>query len=479
MSGRGRRLGWLLLVVLLSAAPSLLAQHGAAPAAPAATGEPAPAEHGDPVSPVMAGLVLMLAAAKLGGSLFLRCGQPAVLGELVGGVVLGNLLLLAGLNADQAAASGGAMGAYASFVRSATTPGQPLDILARLGVVLLLFQVGLETDLGEMVRVGLSSFLVASIGVIVPFVLGFLVSYCLLPGQHDLLVHVFVGSVLCATSVGITARVFRELGRLDQDEARIVLGAAVIDDVMGLVVLAVVTGMVSARNTGGALNVLDVARILLLAVAFLVISVAGGRWLAPRAMKLTSRLQGEGLLLISALAICFILATVSGLIGLAPIVGAFAAGLLLDPVHYQDFREGGADHRIEDVLEPVTIFLVPLFFVQMGMTVRLETFADARVLGFAALLTVAAFAGKQACGLAVVGRGLDRLSVGLGMVPRGEVGLIVAAIGQQLAIRGDPMVSPMANTAIVIMVIVTTMVTPPLLNWSLRRGDRRRAAQAD
>ncbi|MBI5831798.1 MAG: cation:proton antiporter [Armatimonadetes bacterium] len=419
--------------------------------------------HSDPVGPVLLEIVLLLGAAKLGGAVFLRLGQPAVLGELVAGVVLGNMVLLTGDSA-----------LLTQLSRDVTTPGTPMDILARLGVVLLLFTVGLESDLGAMLKVGVASFLVASIGVVCPFVLGWGVSVWLLPGQPDPLTHIFIGATLCATSVGITARVFQELGRLDQDESRIVLGAAVIDDVMGLVVLAVVSAMITAKDTGQALAVGSVLGLVLLAVGFLVVSVLGGRWLAPRAYGLASRLQGDGLLLITSLAICFLLSAAAGAVGLAPIVGAFAAGLLLDELHYREMNDRqGTDHKLEELLAPLTALLVPLFFVQMGMTVHLSTFGEAGVLGFAALLTVAAILGKQSCGL-VVGKGLDRLSIGVGMIPRGEVGLIFAAIGRQLRLNGEPVINDVANSAVVIMVIVTTMVTPPVLAWTLRRGDRRR-----
>jgi len=416
--------------------------------------------HSDPVGPVLLELVVLLAAAKLGGAAFLRVGQPAVLGELVAGVVLGNLALVTGESA-----------LLTRFAHDVTTPGTPMDILARLGVVLLLFTVGLESNLDAMLKVGVTSLLVATIGVVCPFVLGWGVSTWLLPGQADPMTHVFIGATLCATSVGITARVFQELGRLDQDESRIVLGAAVIDDVMGLVVLAVVSSMITAKATGQALAVGSVLMLVLVAVGFLVVAVLGGRWLAPRAYGLASHLQGEGLLLITSLAICFLLSAAAGAIGLAPIVGAFAAGLLLDHVHYKDLNERqGTEHDLEELLAPLTALLVPLFFVQMGMTVRLDTFGQAGVLGFAALLTLAAIVGKQACGLAV-GKGLDRISVGVGMIPRGEVGLIFAAIGRQLHIGGQPVIGDVANSAVVIMVIVTTMVTPPVLAWTMRRGD--------
>lgn len=432
--------------------------------------------HADPVTPVLFGLVIILIGAKVGGSAFMRFGQPAVLGELVVGVLLGNFLLFFGTEAEQALGRGGLVGWYAGFVHSTLHHGSPMDVLARIGVVLLLFSVGLESNLKDMMRVGMTSFWVATIGIVFPFIFGFVVSYYLLPmGPHDILVHVFIGACLTATSVGITARVLQELGRLEQDEARIVLGAAVLDDVMGLVILAVVTGIVNASNTGQALSIGSVIKILVMAVGFLAVAVIGGQWISPRLFKQASKLQGEGVLLITALLICFVLAGAANLIGLAPIVGAFAAGLLLDEIHFADFRLRGYDHHIDELIEPIAAVLVPIFFVQMGMTVKLTTFGNVQVLGFAALLTLAAIAGKQSCGL-VVPKHLDRVSVGVGMVPRGEVGLIFAAIGAGLRAHGERVINDVSNAAVVIMVIVTTMVTPPILQWTLKRGDAKRLA---
>ena len=431
--------------------------------------------HSDPVGPVLLALAVILIAAKLGGAVFMKFNQPAVLGELVFGVLLGNGLLLFGMKPDEAAQAGGFVGFYGSLVHSTLAHGSPVDILARIGVVLLLFLVGLESNVQEMMKVGLSSLLVATLGVIAPFVLGFFTSKYMLPGDHDILVHVFIGATLCATSVGITARVLKELGRLTQDESKIILGAAVIDDVMGLVILAVVAGLIGAKGSGVELQPIDVIKIITYAVGFLVLAVVGGQWLSPRMFRIASRLRGEGLLLITALIICFVLAGAANLIGLAPIVGAFAAGLLLDEVHYSDFREHGIDHTVEHLVEPIAAFLVPVFFVQMGMTVDLTTFGNVQILGFAAVLTVVAILGKQVCSWGVLAKGLDKVSVGIGMIPRGEVGLIFAAIGHSLRLEGEPVIGPGANAAVVIMVIVTTMITPPVLQWSLRRGDAKKA----
>jgi Kef-type K+ transport system membrane component KefB len=198
-----------------------------------------------------------------------------------------------------------------------------------------------------------------------------------------------------------------------------------------------------------------------------------GRWVAPRIFQLASRLRAADLLLTTALAICFSFAYLAAQIGLAPIVGAFAAGLILEEVHWRSFRDRG-EHSVEELVKPLTGFLVPVFFVVMGARVELKTFAQPEVLGMAAALTGAAILGKQVCGLGVLQKGLDRLSVGIGMIPRGEVGLIFAAIGSQLRLNGHAVIAPSTFSVIVIMVIVTTLITPPALKWSVGRGSRRR-----
>jgi Kef-type K+ transport system membrane component KefB len=410
------------------------------------------------VVPVLLGLVLILAAAKLGGEIFERIGQPAVLGELVFGVVLGNLTLLG----------------YGGFEFLATNLG--IEILAQIGVMLLLFEVGLESDVKEMMSVGASSLLVATLGVIAPFFLGWGVSAWLLP-EEDMLAHVFIGATLCATSVGITARVLTDLGKVTARESKIILGAAVIDDVMGLVVLAVVTGIIAAANTGGEVAMLDVAMIVVKAILFLGGAILIGGWLAPRVFRLASKLRIRGMLLTVSLVFLFVLSYLADVIGLATIVGAFAAGLVLDELHYKDFLDRG-DHHLEDLVRPINVFLVPIFFVWIGARVELTYFGDREILGFAALLTLAAILGKMICAAGVVERGLDRLSVAVGMVPRGEVGLIFASIGATMLIHGERVIVPSVFGAVVIMVVVTTLITPPALKVTLAWGDRKKARRA-
>ncbi len=412
-------------------------------------------------------LAVLLLFAKL-ASLVERIGQPSVLGELVIGVVLGNLTLL-GITAFEAA-----------------EVDPLLKFLAELGVIILLFQIGLESNIKKMAKVGVPAFLVAIVGVVVPFGLGtYVVGPYLMPGltSHA---YLFLGAALTATSVGITARVFKDLGKLQTPEAQIVLGAAVIDDVIGLIILAVV----SAIATAGTVSAGVVGIIAGKAVFFLVGSILLGMLLAPWLGRVFSAIHtGVGMKFTLAISFGLLLAAAAQKIGLAPIVGAFAAGLVLDPVHFRYFKDlhivedvrdalKGADaatqkkvqdaiepharNHIEYLIEPLGHFLVPLFFVMTGMSVNLVTLFDPTIILVALGITVVAFLGKIVAGLAA-GK-VKKSIVGWGMVPRGEVGLIFATIGRGLGVVTDELFS-----VIVIVVILTTLLTPPILAFQLKR----------
>jgi Kef-type K+ transport system membrane component KefB len=428
---------------------------------------PAGSGHADPVTPVLLALVVILGSAKLGGHLFQKIGQPPVLGELVVGIILGNLMLLNPSWDFFEPLRIKPPGEYWAIV---------IDSIAQIGVLLLLFEVGLESTVAEMRKVGVSSLLVAVVGVVAPFALGYGVSALLIkevpapvlamsPAFSINNIHLFIGATLCATSVGITARVFQDLGKMHLREAKIILGAAVIDDVLGLLVLAVVANIVVAAETGTSVDLLSLLTIGGIAIGFLIGALLVGQWVVPRMLHALAKLRAGGLMLTSSLILCFGLSYLANLSGLASIVGAFAAGLILEEVHFKEFRE---KRTLHELIVPVAALFVPVFFVVMGIQVRLETFLRVDILGLVAGLTVAAFIGKQVCGLAIVEKGLDRLSIGLGMVPRGEVGLIFASIGKSLKIVDDALFS-----AIVIMVILTTLVTPVLLRFSLQRSERR------
>jgi len=395
---------------------------------------------------------LIIVAAKLGGEVLGRLGQPPVLGELLMGVLLGNLSLF-GITALEP-------------LRDSSM----LRVVAEIGAILLLFEVGVESDLFQLLAVGWSSLVVATLGVIAPMILGYVVSSQLLP-DASWLTHLFVGGTLTATSVGITARVLKDLGRANTKEARIILGAAVADDVIGLVVLAVVSGLVSAATASsgsGGVSVGAVLWIVVKASLFLSLAVIVGRFWSQRIFVHAAKLQVPGVLLGLCLCFCFVVAAISGFVGLAPIVGAFAAGIVLEEVHYHPFRERG-ERKVEELLFPITTLIVPVFFVMMGFRVDLKSFASPAVLGFAALITLVAIAGKQICGLGVLERGLDRLAIGVGMIPRGEVGLIFAGMGATLTLAGKPILSPTTFSALVLMIMLTTFITPPLLKMVFER----------
>ncbi|HEV8487440.1 MAG TPA: cation:proton antiporter [Blastocatellia bacterium] len=453
--GRILRAGALLACLLLLAPPATFASD--------TSQAPQSALHGlDPL--VLLGIAVILIVAKIGGELFERFNQPAVLGELVGGILVGNLTLV-GLTQVEILRTDPVIGA-----------------VAEIGVIILLFEVGLESNLGEMLEVGWSSLLVATAGVIAPFFLGWGVAAWFLPDEARL-GHIFIGAILCATSVGITARVLKDMGKLATREARIILGAAVIDDVLGLLILAVVAGAIKASAAGGSLAVADVALIAFKSVAFLVGAVGIGHYVVPRLFRGAGRLESRGVLLAISIAFCFSLAWLAAKVGLAPIVGAFAAGLVLDEAHFESFAQRG-EQRLNHLLTPVGTLLVPIFFVLMGLRVDLRVFGRVDVLGFAALLTLVAIAGKQVCSLAVAQRGINRLAIGLGMIPRGEVGLILAGIGLTLSLPNahgvaEPVVGAATFAAVVIMIIFTTLVTPPLLKWSLARTPLAPDAEAD
>lgn len=396
----------------------------------------------------------LFVAAKLGGDLMTRLGMPAVLGELAAGIVAGNLDLLGWHGLDFAITDSN------------------LAFLGELGVILLLFQVGLESNMGQMAKVGAAAFVVACVGVVLPMALGYGLHAVLAPDRtwHT---HLFIGAVLTATSVGITARVFKDLGQIDSPTGRVVLGAAVIDDVLGLIVLAVVSGVVAGAEGGGAIGPLAILLIFAKAVGFLAVAIVAGHPVSRRLYRAASVLQVHGVLLAVSLAFCFAVAYGAHAVGLAPIVGAFAAGLVLDEVIFHDHLAKG-DRPLETQLEPVGQMLTPVFFILTGARVDLGAFSDTEALTLAAALTAAAIVGKQACALVAFGEGVHRRSVGIGMIPRGEVGLIFAATGANLMLGGTPVIGPTTYAAVVLMVMITTLLTPPLLAWSLKAAPAAR-----
>ncbi len=436
----------------------------------------------DPVAPILIALMLIGLSAAVGGWLVQKIGQPAVLGELLVGIVIGNLaywlhepiitvvregelvreianyalshgvglvgaaktMLPAGPDTMRVlAALGGAAGPRAVGVYLF------IDELSRLAVIFLLFLVGLETSVTEMRRVGHRAVSVAVVGVVCPMFLGLVVMKFLMP--HTSLAHdLFIGGILTATSVGITARVFHDLGRTQSTEARIILGAAVVDDILGLLVLAVVTGLV----VRGTVSFWGISAITLKAIVFLFGSIVVGIWLTPRLVPRIRRAGFRNVRLLFGLGLAFVLSWLASRIGLATIVGAFAAGLILERFFTHELED---EHSLREVLSPLESLVVPVFFVLMGLQVKLESFLNWHAIELAAVLTVVAIVGKLVAGPAS-GRGVSWLSVGVGMLPRGEVGLIFASIGKALGVVNETVFS-----AVILMVVVTTLLTPPIL----------------
>jgi Kef-type K+ transport system membrane component KefB len=397
--------------------------------------------HGPPPSTWLV-LAAILVAAKVGGQLALLLKQPPVLGELLAGIVLGNLELVG----------------VTVFERTAAT--ESVTFLAELGVVLLLFEVGLESTVQEMAKVAPASGLVALLGVIGPMVLGFGASRIAAPAAPSVL-HLFIGATLAATSVGITARVLRDLGALNRPEAQMILGAAVIDDVLGLMILSVVTAI---AQEGHMPNTLGLLKLLGLSASFLVGSFMLGRYVMPRVFRIAANFTTDGVLSALSIAVCLAFAGTSAVAGLAPIVGAFAAGLILDEVHVRPFGSE-TKHELAELIRPIVATLAPIFFVRTGLSVDFRG-ASAHVFYLAALLGVAAVAGKLVAGLGARGKGLDRLLVGIGMLPRGEVGLIFADAGARIRVGDHPLIEGPIYMALIFVIMGTTVAVPP---WLSRR----------
>ena len=372
---------------------------------------------------------IILVAAKIGGELAERFGQPAVLGELVAGVLVGGSVL--------------------GLVRE----NEIIDILAQIGVVILLFEVGVSSDFDVFMRAGLEAFTVAAVGVTLPFIGGyFLASYLGL----SVMQAVFLGATLTATSVGITVRVFHDLGHSNKKEAHIVIGAAVIDDVMGLIILAIVIGLV----TTGIVSLYNIFKTTSYAVLFLAGSILIGIIAAPVTLRLVHRMKTRGMLFVFAFSFCLILAYFAKLAGLAPIVGAFAAGLILSRTEHKE--------HIEEKIRPVADLFVPIFFVMMGVMVDLKTLnpfiaSNQQNIIIALNLLAVAIIGKYFSGFSIPWTKVNRSLIGFGMIPRGEVGLIFASYGltHKLIDKG-------LYTSVLIMIMMTTFLTPPILKALLK-----------
>jgi Kef-type K+ transport system membrane component KefB len=383
-------------------------------------------EHGPDIGAFLLAFASALIGAKLFGELAERVGQPAVLGELLAGIVLGPSVL--GL----------------------VPLSEGVFLLSEIGVVLLLFEVGLETDLRELIRVGAPAMAVALTGMLLPFAGGYAVTSAL---GYEPLTAIFVGAALTATSIGITARVLSELGALKTREGQIILGAAIVDDVLGLVVLAIVSKVAEE----GKLEVGHAVRSGVFAIGFLVVAVAIGIPLGKRLIRVVGQTSVRGMLVASAVAFALLVAWAAKAAGSAPIVGAFAAGIALAATNRR--------HDIDAALKPIVDIFAPVFFVYVGahVDVRLLDPSSAEnrpALWLGLALTVVGFAGKFAAGFCAWGK-VRRAFIGAGMVPRGEVGLIFASLGLATGALPDRVF-----VALLVAVFATTFISPPLLKWT-------------
>ncbi len=410
---------------------------------------------------VFAMFALVLIAGKL-GNFVEKYGQPAVIGELLAGVALS------------------AIGYYGWDFISDITSNEIIAYLAQFGAVLLLFSIGLESNIKEMKKVGVRALIVALIGVVVPFVLGSFILGPIFFGDADSNARLFLGASLVATSVGITASVFRSLKLTKSRAAQTVLGAAVIDDVLGLIVLAIV----SALATGGTLSAGLVIELAAKSFGFLGGALLIGTLTAPYISKFFSKIHtGIGMKLTLAVGFALLFGYLAELFGLEPIIGAFAAGLLLDAVHFESFsdpeileelkyletdeKHGQSmvdfikKHRhahVEDLINSIGLIFIPVFFVYTGMQIDFGSLLQPKLYLIAAIISVVAVGAKLVAGIGAQGTKYEKLLVGFSMVPRGEVGLIFAATGASIGVLDSELFS-----TIVLVVIITTFISPALI----------------
>jgi Kef-type K+ transport system membrane component KefB len=424
----------------------------------------AAAAEGENPSLVLAGVLLSLVvvylASKIGGEICARLDLPPVLGELVGGVAIGvsalHLLVFptGGMDAS------GSMITQMLQMSAHLTPealnatfaaqSEVISVLAEIGVVILLFEIGLESDLKELLRVGPQAAIVACVGVAMPFAMGTAGLMTLF--QVPAVPAIFAGAALTATSIGITARVLSELQRLSSKEGQIIIGAAVLDDVLGIIVLAVVAGLAKT----GEVQVGNIVYLIVSAAVFLVGSLWLGLLLNPFLISLVNELRTRGQLLIVSLILAFVLSYVAAVIQLEAILGAFAAGLILADTEKRK--------ELKEQIEPIADMLVPIFFVVVGARTDVSVLnpfvaSNREGLIMATFLVVVAIVGKVVTGFTLWGQpGLNKLAIGVGMIPRGEVGLVFAAVGTASGVLSESL-----QAAIVVMVIFTTFIAPPLL----------------
>jgi Kef-type K+ transport system membrane component KefB len=454
-----------------------------------------PSQTGDPYAFLFQVLAIILISAAVGHYAAAKLKQSAVLGEIVAGIIVGTILYQFGgptitviRHYEQVhEVSSSALQASVCFIDVArqvlNKAGLPpkdahqlqevllrrdvaqfyltvnaLQLFSSLGIVLLLFMVGLELKVKEMRAVGGWALAVALIGIAGIFILGYLALNIFFLKGGNPLAPVFLAAALTATSIGITARVFQDLKRLRSREAKVVLGAAVVDDVVGLIILAVVTG-VAIR---GGVYLSTVAGIFAKAAIFLGGVLLLGGILVPRLVKLFATLTRGNVRVIFPFALLMFLAWLADRFGLATIIGAFAAGIIIEEDY---FPGGGQDRTVGSIIAPIQAIFAPIFFVLIGLRVDLTTLANPQVILISLVLVVIIFISKLASALPVK-KGDNRLVVAAGMLPRGEVSLIFASLGKSLGLLNDNLFS-----VIIIVMLLTTLITPPLLKWAIERQE--------
>lgn len=448
--------------------------------------------HGDPIAPVILGVTSILLFAIVGRFTARRLGQPTAFGEVLMGIILGNVgwylgvdlitvlregplvfdvvsQTLAGTPIDEVAASVFGPVTGAEITRIVTGPqggqvlqvAQTVDVFSRYGVIFLLFMVGLNTNLDEIRRVRADSIRVALIGVIAPFAFGFGTVLILLQ-DVPLSSNLFIAATLGATSIGITANVLEELGRANTPEGHIILGAAVGDDILGLIMLTVV----SSIAVSGGIDIAEVVTVVFVSSLFLVGVIGLGPAIVRFSANLLGKLDIVEAKMFTSYLFVMILAWSANLAGLATIVGAFAAGIVMSDSFFRHHEKAGKrELSIRELIMPLEVILVPIFFILMGIQVKVDAFLSWPVLIVGAGLLVAAVLGKLVSGLGAR-KPVSKLIVGIGMMPRGEVGLVFAVIGRTLGVIDDAIFS-----AIVLMIVVTTLIAPPLLKWVVARHE--------
>ena len=414
-------------------------------------------------------LVVLFALARVGSALVSRFGLPGLIGEIVIGIIIANLAFdgfnlmeMLGLRLPDP---------MVDINDAGSTNYQIVYTFAELGVIFLLFTVGLETKVKDLMDSGRAALFCAVLGVIIPFIFGFILVMTLGDGHMN---HaLFLAAAMVATSVGITARIIKDMHLMDTKEARIIIAAAVIDDILGMIVLAIVQGMVQS----GELSIVEIAKITIQAVVFVLAIIAVCKWVVPKvydyfdnrrkAKESQGKVPASANMLVLAIIVCLAMSAFAEWIGLAAIIGAFLAGML--------FADHAWEWDLEHKIDSITSFLLPFFFLNVGMQVNIFSLSNGSVALLAVIAIVLALISKYiGCGIgAKIGdRTIDRQSfniIGVGMMPRGEVGIIIATIGLGIVVNGERAMSEELYTVVVLMSVITTIIAPPILAKLFRK----------